>query len=462
MPNYPAVPAVQSIVDEAKKEADVLGAVKVGEITADLNRARQSDGSTENRGGESTIGNFVADVQQWSTGAQIALMNPGGIRANLTYASTGDSDPDGNVTYREAATVQPFANTLVTLQLTGAQLKSVLEEQWQPDGASRPFLKLGVSKGLTYTYDPTAAKGSHITSITLNGTAIDPAASYLVAANSFLAAGGDNFFTLADGADKKDTGKVDLQSMVDWFTENKTASPDLAQRAVGVAVTPAGAAPGDQVTVDLSSLAFSAGETAPTSASVSLDGVELATAAIDPTVVDATDEVGRASLTFTVPADAHGAQTLTVATDATGTTVEVPVTFATTAAGGTIALDKAKVAAGGSVTVTGEGFAAGEKLTIELRSTPVTLGTVTAAADGTFSTSVVIPKSTAAGAHTIAVIQSDGAEATAALTVTEAAGAGDDLAITGADSMPYLLLAALLLATGLGLVVLRRRRAARH
>ena len=122
-PAFPADPAVQAIVDAAKTKADELGAVKLGDITADFNRARQSDGKTENRGGESTLGNFVADVQKWSTGADVALMNPGGLRANLTYASTGASDPDGNVTYREAATVQPFANTLVTLTLTGAQLK---------------------------------------------------------------------------------------------------------------------------------------------------------------------------------------------------------------------------------------------------------------------------------------------------------------------------------------------------
>src|SRR5690606_4968669 len=128
VPNYPAIDEVQAIVDAAKKEADVLGAVKVGEITADFNRARQSNG-TENRGGESTIGNFVADVQKWATGAEIALMNPGGLRADLTHASSGAGDPDGNVSYREAATVQPFANTLVTLNLTGAQLKAVLEEQ---------------------------------------------------------------------------------------------------------------------------------------------------------------------------------------------------------------------------------------------------------------------------------------------------------------------------------------------
>ncbi|SJN27499.1 5'-nucleotidase [Microbacterium esteraromaticum] len=462
VPNYPPVAAVQDIVDDAKAEADVLGAIKVGEITGDFNRALQSDGA-ENRGGESTIGNFVADVQKWSTGADIALMNPGGLRANLTYASTGSTDPDGNVTYREAATVQPFANTLITLELTGAQLKSVLEEQWQPDGASRPFLKLGVSEGLTYTYDPTAARGERITSIMLNGTAVDPDASYLVAANSFLAGGGDSFFTLAKGANAKDTGKIDLQSMVDWFSENQTATPDMAQRAVGAVVSSAG----DTVTVDLSSLAFSGGEPAPTSVSISLDGTELATGAIDASVVDTTDEAGRASLSFTAPEGVYGAQLLLVTVADTGTAVMVPVTFgAAPPAEGTITLSKTKVAAGGTVTVSGEGFAAGDELTIELRSTPVQLGTATVAADGTFSATVTVPKNTAAGAHTIAVIQSDGAEATAPLTVTAADGGpgsnpGDDLATTGADSVPYLVLAALLLTLGLALVVARRRKAER-
>src|SRR5690606_16448774 len=122
-------------------------------------------GLVENRGGESTLGNFAADVQLWSLndddqdrGVQITFMYPGGLRADI--------DGDGT-TYREAANVQPFANTLVTLDLTGAQVKSILEEQWQPAGASRPFLKLGVNEALTYTYDPTAAQGSHITEIFL-------------------------------------------------------------------------------------------------------------------------------------------------------------------------------------------------------------------------------------------------------------------------------------------------------
>lgn len=431
-PLYPADPAVADIVAKAKAEADVLGAVKVGDITADFNRARQANGS-ENRGGESTIGNFVADVQKWSTDADIALMNPGGIRANLAYASTGASDPAGNVTYREAATVQPFANTLVTLTLTGAQLKGVLEEQWQPAGAARPFLKLGVSEGLVYTYDPAGAQGSRITSITLDGTPIDPAASYTVAANSFLAAGGDNFFTFREGTGKRDTGKIDLQSMVDWFDANKTATPDYAQRAVGVAVSPAdadGYSAGDQVTVSLSSLAFSAGEPAPGEVTLSLGDTQLAAGTVDPTIVDTTDEVGRATLTFTVPSGVFGEQQLTVAVAGTGTTVQVPFTIAgeePAEFAGTIELGSSKVAAGKKLTITGEGYQPGETVTVELRpkkGQAVQVGTIQVRDDGSFSTSVTVPKKTQPGKYTVAVSQADGDEATASVTVNRAGGIG--------------------------------------
>ncbi|MFF5625649.1 ExeM/NucH family extracellular endonuclease [Microbacterium sp. NPDC012755] len=430
-PLYPAVPEVADIVAKAKAEADILGAVKVGDITGDLNRARQSDGKTENRGGESTIGNFVADVQKWSTGADLALMNPGGIRANLTYASSGASDPNGNVTYREAATVQPFANTLVTLTLTGAQLKSVLEEQWQPAGSARPFLKLGVSKELSYTYDPTAAQGSRITTMTLNGAPVDPAANYTVAANSFLAAGGDNFTSFKLGTGKRDTGKIDLQSMVDWFDANKTATPDLAQRAVGVAVSAPdadGYSAGDQVTVSLSSLAFSAGEQAPGEVTLKLGDTVLATGAIDPAIVDTFDEVGRAALTFTVPSGVYGATSLTVSVAGTGTTAQVPFTIAGQPVfAGTIALDSSKVTAGKKLTITGKGYQAGETVTVQLqpkKGQPLTLGTVQVRADGTFSTSVVVPKSVPAGKYTVAVAQADGDKATATVTVNKAGGIG--------------------------------------
>jgi 5'-nucleotidase len=330
---YPPDPAVADIVAAAVKVADVKGAVKVGEITADFNRASQSASPfAENRGGESTLGNFVADVQLFAAkdaGAQVALMNPGGLRADLRFAGTGATDPDGNVTFKEAAGVQPFANTLVTETLTGSQLKSVLEEQWQPATASRPFLKLGVSKSLKYTYDPTAAAGSHIGAIYLNGTVVAPADSVKVVVNSFLASGGDNFATLASGSGKADSGKIDLQSMVDYFTSQKSATPDYAQRAVGVKLSAPGAsgyAPGDSVTLDLSSLLFSNGEPNTGTAVVSYGGVELGSAAIDPTIVPSTDEVGRASLTVKLPAQATGGlHALTVTVPERGTSIDVPI-----------------------------------------------------------------------------------------------------------------------------------------
>lgn len=334
---FPPDPEVAAIVASAVAVATDLGKVKVGDITASFNRARQTAADTENRGGESPLGNFVADVQLWATqdaGSQIALMNPGGLRANLNYPSAAATDPDGNVTFAEAAAVQPFANTLVTMTLTGTQLKSTLEQQWQPAAASRPFLKLGVSKSLEYTYDPTAAEGQHIDAIYLNGELVDAADTFTVTVNSFLAAGGDNFGALATGTNKADSGKVDLQSMVDYFEAHPVASPDYAQRAVGVALSAPdsdGYSAGDQLTLNLSSLLFSNGEPNAGTATVSLGGAVLGTASIDPAIVDTTDEVGRATVSVVIPVNtAAGSTTLTVSVPETGTSIDVPLTIAPT------------------------------------------------------------------------------------------------------------------------------------
>jgi 2',3'-cyclic-nucleotide 2'-phosphodiesterase (5'-nucleotidase family) len=225
---------VATIVADAKATADVKGQVEVGTITTDITRAVNSSGG-EDRGAYSTLGNTVADVYLWATSenpsfngedAEISFMNPGGLRADLLYGTD-----NGSVSYRDAANVQPFGNTLVTLSLTGVQLKSVLEQQWQPAGASRPVLALGVSKGFTFAYDPTAAAGSRISSIALNGTPVDPAASYRVVTNSFLAAGGDNFTAFAEGTGKADSGQIDLQATVDYFAAKGTVAPSPLGRA---------------------------------------------------------------------------------------------------------------------------------------------------------------------------------------------------------------------------------------
>ena len=139
----------------------MLGAQPLGQIGGAFNRAKLANGTTENRGGESTLGNLVAEVQQWATeapesgSAEIAFMNPGGLRADMTGTGTGPFPR--TLTFKQAALVQPFANTLVNMQLTGAQIKTVLEQQWQPRDSlnrllTRPFLRLGVSEGFEYTY----------------------------------------------------------------------------------------------------------------------------------------------------------------------------------------------------------------------------------------------------------------------------------------------------------------------
>ena len=181
VPLYPDDPAVAPIVADA-----VAGGQRAGQ-----RRARHDHGGSrpgglrdpvpaqpidENRGGESTLGNLVADVQRWSLNqdgtrnVQIAFMNPGGLRADIE-AGSGHLPRGG-----ERAAVRQHARDVT---LTGAQIKTVLEQQWQPAGATRPFLKLGVNKELTYTYDPDGSfGGTHITEILLNGVPLDPAGTY--------------------------------------------------------------------------------------------------------------------------------------------------------------------------------------------------------------------------------------------------------------------------------------------
>jgi 5'-nucleotidase len=326
-PLYTDDPAVVPIVTAATALANTLGNVVIGQATANFGRAVFTDPATvtsfpENRGGESTLGNFVADVQLWSLNVDgtrsvdITFMNPGGLRADLA---------SGEVTYREAANVQPFANTLVTVEMTGAQVKAVLEEQWQPAGASRPFLKLGVNSALTYTYNPAAPSGSHITEILLDGVPIDPAGIYSVGANSFLAGGGDNFVTFRDPAivaTKADSGKIDLEGMVDYFATFLTAQPDFAQRAVGVipsAPDADGYEVGDAVTVNLSSLEFSRDEPLAGTVAISLDGVVLGTGTVTRSYTPTTDEIGTAPVLFNIPAGASGLERFDITVPATGT-----------------------------------------------------------------------------------------------------------------------------------------------
>ncbi len=372
---------VAATVAAAKAAADVLGAKPLGQIDGAFNRAQLSTG-VENRGGESTLGNLVAEVQRWATrnpesgSAQIAFMNPGGLRADMVGSGT-EAFPR-TLTYKQAAVVQPFANTLVNMRLTGTQIKTVLEQQWQRDAGgavpSRPFLRLGVSKGFTYTYDPALAEGSRITGMWLDGEPIVPATSYSVTVNSFLASGGDNFRELANGTGKKDTGKVDLQAMVDYLKEFASTTPlpvDYTQRAVGVsfpADAPETYQAGDHVTFALSSLALStAADLKDSQVEVSLGDDELGTFDVDNTIGAAVfDEYGTAAVDVVLPAGVDaGDVTLTVTGLQTGTEVLVPIT-----------VDAAELEAS-SLTVGNVKMTYGKSATVKVSVTPKTAtGTV--------------------------------------------------------------------------------------
>jgi 5'-nucleotidase len=227
-------PAQTAIIEKWQPLYDAAGNTPVGTITADIVRGGTPPGS--DRGVESPAGNLVADAQLWSTsanGAQIAFMNPGGVRSDLTYADSG-GEGDGVVTFGEAFTFQPFGNTLLTFAMTGAQIVDVLEEQCQPAGSSRPFLHLGVSQGVTYDLAKTIVAGTctsvSVTNVKLNGVALDPTASYQVTVNNFLADGGDNFGTFATVTGPRIDGGNDLQALINYLGTFSPVSPPPTDR----------------------------------------------------------------------------------------------------------------------------------------------------------------------------------------------------------------------------------------
>ncbi|WP_370945683.1 bifunctional UDP-sugar hydrolase/5'-nucleotidase [Amycolatopsis sp. cg5] len=218
-------PDVQALVAEAKTKAAPIANRQVGTITADLPAAGTATG-------ESLLGDVLADAQlagTLSNGAQIAMTNPGGIRADLLFKSSPNGEGDGVVTYGEAFTVQPFANIMQTITLTGANLKAVLEQQWQ--GSITRILQ--ISNSLHYSYDLSKPIGSRISNLTLNGAPIDPAASLRVSVNNFLAAGGDGFTELTKGTNLAG-GPVDLDALLAYFAANPGINPPVTNRITAI------------------------------------------------------------------------------------------------------------------------------------------------------------------------------------------------------------------------------------
>ncbi len=194
---------------------------RAGSITQTLSRA-------PNDAGESALGDIIADAQLAATTADakgaavIAFTNPGGVRTDITKKE------DGAVTYADVFASQPFRNQLVTLTLTGAQIKDMLEQQWLDP--KRPRI-LQVSKGFNYTWDDAKPYGDHVVAdrMSLNGQRVDPATRYRVTVNDYLAVGGDGFTVLKQGAAPQ-FGIYDVDALFGYFQANSLIAPATADR----------------------------------------------------------------------------------------------------------------------------------------------------------------------------------------------------------------------------------------
>ncbi|PRY61211.1 bifunctional metallophosphatase/5'-nucleotidase [Glycomyces artemisiae] len=217
-----------AILDHYGPLAAEAGGRVVGYIAEDIKR-----GAT--RAEEFPLGSLIADAQLWDTssaetgGAEIAFMNPGGVRADLLYAQ----GTPGEATYAEVFTVQPFANYVVTLDLTGAQILQALQQQLPSEGRSTTLV-LQVSEGFTYTWDKTKTGTDQIVadSLSLNGEPIVADQVYRVTVNSFLADGGDSFAAFAEGENRL-FGALDVDAFEDYITEFGTSAAPLEAPELG-------------------------------------------------------------------------------------------------------------------------------------------------------------------------------------------------------------------------------------
>lgn len=355
---YPRVAEVKTITDQALADAKIAGSVPVGKIAADITTAQTFDPATgkytrDDRANESTLGNLVGNSlldalkSEQTGGAEIGVVNPGGLRADLLYKNDGVED--GVVNYANANAVLPFVNNLWTTSLTGAQVKTMLEQQWQTnaDGSipSRPFLNLGLSSNVDYTYDSTRALGDHITSVVINGSPLDPTRSYRVGTFSFLATGGDNFRVFTEGTNTKDSGLIDRDAWIAYLgaaSETAPIAPDFSRRGVDILKAPAAVTEGQEVTVGLNKLDLtSLGVTKSTEVTVRYEpsgsgggtGFAVMAAAVLPSQLGTFPVAdGAATLTFTVPEQLNAGR-FTITTD-TGTYARLPITIPVSAPAG--------------------------------------------------------------------------------------------------------------------------------
>lgn len=217
-PVFSADAEVAALVARYKAAAQPLAEARVGRLAGVASRTPQLNG-------ESVMGRMVADSILAATrdaaagGAQLALMNSGGVRADLLPAA------DGRVTYGQLFSVQPFGNTLMVMSLTGEQIRQVLEQQFNSgtNTVDAPRI-LQVSEGFGYRFDLSQKPGQRVSDIRLNGRPLDMAQSYRVGLQSYLGTGGDNFTIFTQGIDVVG-GMLDLDALVEHVREQSLNGP---------------------------------------------------------------------------------------------------------------------------------------------------------------------------------------------------------------------------------------------
>ena len=222
------VPALTELIERYDRLHAPKANAVAGAVSADITRE-------QNKAGESALGGVLADAHLAATSspdtgnAVVAFMNPGGIRDNITFASSGP-EADGELTYGEAFSVHPFGNSLVTMTLTGAQIDALLEQQFREEGAGYGNM-LQVSAGFSYTWDPAAPLGSKVdaTSIRIDDSVVKPDGRYRVTVNSYLAGGGSGFSVFEEGTDRVG-GDIDVDALVAYFAKAGTVAPGPQDR----------------------------------------------------------------------------------------------------------------------------------------------------------------------------------------------------------------------------------------
>ena len=220
-PEGPKDIALTALVDRYASLAAPLESRVVGKLTREAS-------AVVGPSGESTLGNLIADAHLFGTaapdkgGAVIAFNNPGSLRAPII------PDADGGVKYGELFKAQPFQNDLIIMTLTGKQLKSLLEQQFNSSDRAR---LLGVSKGFSYTWDNAKPRGEKIVpgSMKLNGVLIESSLQYRVAANSFLAGGSEGMGMFREGTERQ-VGMLDLEALVALISAGSPVTPPSVGR----------------------------------------------------------------------------------------------------------------------------------------------------------------------------------------------------------------------------------------